>query len=254
MRWLRSLRFEDRLLAGDVRRLPVRRRDARRAARRADRRARAGDPRQPPRHRRSPSCAAFAGSTRSRPPGCAPRSATGSASGPSSSRGFSGSSRPSTPPTPSAARARSPRPARSTRAGCWSRPPTTTATGPPSATASPAAKPARTPGRSRSPGAPNAACTSAGRRAAPRAPQARRRRRDRLRPRTRRVLLGGRHPQLTPPPQPPRDPVLPGRARDPPGHRSSRRAVREPDYGQPPTDRPEAAPASRPRTATNTGS
>jgi transposase len=38
-----------RLLARDVRGLPVRRGDARRTARRADRRARTGDPRQPPR-------------------------------------------------------------------------------------------------------------------------------------------------------------------------------------------------------------
>ena len=144
MRWLRSLRFEDLVLAGRVRRLPVRGRDARRPARRADRRARAGDPRQPPRLDDRRACAASAGSTRCRPPGCAPRSVTGSASGPSSCRGSWGSSRPSTPPTPSAARARSPRPDRSTPAGCWSRPPTTTATAPPSATAWLAASTART--------------------------------------------------------------------------------------------------------------
>ena len=41
--------------------------------------------------------------------------------------------RPSARPTPSAARARSPRPAPATPAGCWSRPPTTTATSPRSA-------------------------------------------------------------------------------------------------------------------------
>ena len=44
----------------------------------------------------------------------------------------------------SACRARSPRPARRTHAGCSSRPPTTTATGPRSARASPLARPART--------------------------------------------------------------------------------------------------------------
>ena len=97
----------------------------RRPARRADRRARAGHPRQPPRDRRSPRCAAFAGSTRSRPPGCAPRSATGSAFAPSSCRGFSGSSRPSTPPTPSAARAQI------TKAGSSARPPAARRSRPP---------------------------------------------------------------------------------------------------------------------------
>ncbi len=77
--------------------------------------------------------------------------------------GSSGSSRPSTPPTASAAKARSPRRARSTAAGCWSKLPTTTATAPPSATAWSAGKPARIRARSRSPGAPSDACTSAGR-------------------------------------------------------------------------------------------
>ena len=134
MRWLRGLRFDDLCSQATFIDYLSGGRDARRSPRGAGRRARAGDPRQPPRDRRSRGCVAFAGSTRSRPPGCAPRSATGSASGPSSCRGFSGSSRPSTPPTPSAARARSPRPDRRTPAGCWSRPPTTTATGPPSAT------------------------------------------------------------------------------------------------------------------------
>ena len=60
------------------------------------------------------------------------------------------------------ARTRSPRPARSTPAGCWSRLPITTVTAPPSARAWPAVKPARTRARSRSPGAPSDACMSAG--------------------------------------------------------------------------------------------
>ena len=64
------------------------------------------------------------------------------------------------------------------------------------------------------------------RRAAPTTTQARRRRRDRLRPRARRVLLGGRHAQLTPHPATPA-PVLSGRAREPRASRSPRRAVRE---------------------------
>jgi transposase len=95
--------------------------------------------------RRSPRCAALGGSTRCRRPGCAPRSATGSGSGPSSCRGSWGSCRPSTPPTPNAAKARSPRPGRCTQDGCSSRPPTTTATAPPSATAWRAANTDRTP-------------------------------------------------------------------------------------------------------------
>ena len=78
--------------------------------------------------------------------GCAPRSATGSASGPSSCRGSWASSQPSTPPTASAGRARSPRPARCTPAGCWSRPPITTATAQRSATDWLAASTPRTPG------------------------------------------------------------------------------------------------------------
>ena len=53
--------------------------------------------------------------------------------------------------------------ARSTAAGCRSKLPITTATAPPSATASRAASTARTRARSRSPGAPSGACTSAGR-------------------------------------------------------------------------------------------
>ncbi len=109
MRWLRSLRFDDPCsqavfvdyLSG------VEMLVARRAALLAALEQVIPDSRHA---RRSPRCAAFAGSTRSRPPGCAPRSATGSASGPSSCRGSWGSSRASTPPTPSAGRARSPRP------------------------------------------------------------------------------------------------------------------------------------------------
>ena len=64
---------------------------------------------------------------------------------PSSSPGSSGSSPASTPLTRNAGRDRSPRPARATPAGCWSRPPTTTATSPPSATSSRAASTDRTP-------------------------------------------------------------------------------------------------------------
>jgi hypothetical protein len=61
-------------------------------------------------------------------------------------------------------------------------------------------------------------------------PQARRRRRDRLRPRTGRVLLGGRHP-LTPTPTTTARPVLPGRARDTTGHSSSHATVRDAAMG-----------------------
>ena len=90
MSWLRSLRFEDvcsqatfvDYLSG------VEMLVARRAA--LTRRARAGDPRQPPRTDDRARCAAFAGSTRSRPPGCAPRSATGSAFRPKQLSGFLG--------------------------------------------------------------------------------------------------------------------------------------------------------------------
>ncbi len=69
-----------------------------------------------------------------------------SASGPSSCRGSSGSSRASTPLTPNAARARSPKPDRSTPAGCSSKPPTTTATSPPSGRPRAPPSTARTPG------------------------------------------------------------------------------------------------------------
>ena len=61
------------------------------------------------------------------------------------------------------ARARSPRPAPATPAGCWSRPPGTTAPRPRDRQgAQPTAKPASPPKRSRSPGAPNSACTAPG--------------------------------------------------------------------------------------------
>ena len=76
-------------------------------------------------------CGACAGSTRSPRSGCAPRSASGSASIiPTSSRPTSGSSPQSTPPAASGGSGRSPRPAPPTPAGCWSRPPTTTAAAP----------------------------------------------------------------------------------------------------------------------------
>jgi transposase len=92
-------------------------------------------------------CVASEGSTRCRPPGSPPRSATSRAS-PSRrcSRDSSASSRPSTPPISGAGKARSPRPGRHTRADCWSKPLTTTAPIRRSAKRSPAGKPARTPG------------------------------------------------------------------------------------------------------------
>jgi transposase len=58
--------------------------------------------------------------------------------------GFSGSCPQSGPRTPNAGRDRSPKPARRTPAGCWSKPPTTTVTRPRSATRSPAAKRVKT--------------------------------------------------------------------------------------------------------------
>ena len=109
LRWLRSLRFEDvcsqAVLVDYL--SAVEMLVARRAALIAALEQVIPDSRHA---RRSPGCAASAGSTRCRPPGCAPRSATGTASAPSSCPGSSGSSRPSTPPTKSAAKARSPRP------------------------------------------------------------------------------------------------------------------------------------------------
>ena len=115
-------------LAGDTGRLSAR-------PRRADRPPRSGRGR--PRHSsrsalrartRSRGCGACAGSTRCRRSGCAQRSASGGASIiPTSSPPISGSFPASTPPASSAGSGRSPRPARPTPGGCWSRPPTTTA-------------------------------------------------------------------------------------------------------------------------------
>src|SRR4051794_10320200 len=84
------------------------------------------------------------------------------------------------------------------------------------------------------------------------AAQARRRRRDRLRPRARRVLLGGRNPELNTADMTAR-PALPGRARDHPGLTLVATSSPRLNYGQPPTSMTLAAPAPRPRTATNTG-
>jgi len=104
-----------------------------------------------------------AGSTRSRPPGCALKSETSDGSpSPHCCRASSVSCRASTPLTIGACRARSPRPAQRTPGGYWSRPLTTTATSLPSAWALQHARTARTPGSCRSPGAPNGACMNAG--------------------------------------------------------------------------------------------
>jgi transposase len=98
--------------------------------------ARAGDPRlKPPAGDRAASLLprdrhALGRRPRGRSRACSPAS--------------SASSPASTPPTPRAAKARSPRPAGRTRAGCWSRPPTTTVARPASATRSPAASTAKT--------------------------------------------------------------------------------------------------------------
>ena len=182
-------------------------------------------------------CAAFAGSTRSRPPGCAPRSGASSGSqSPASCRGSSASCRASTAPTKSACRARSPRPGRRTHAGCSSRPPTTTAAprdrrrsrGPPSRPGSArgsdrlarAASPARPLGASR-----------------PAPPQADRHRRGRLRARARRVLLGGGHPEVTSTPQPTRPAAAGART-------STTKAVTSPSTGS--RTRAMGNPANRP--------
>jgi transposase len=157
--------------------------------------------------------------------------ATGRASGPSSCRASSGSSPASTPRPTSADRARSPRPDRCTPADCSSRPPTTTVTTPRSVTRSADDSTAKTPGSSRSPGAPNAACTSAGRSspASAASPPASSRSPA---PASSPPSAGRPPPSAEPiPRQPPREPVLPGRAREHRASRSSRRAVREPAMG-----------------------
>ena len=105
--------------------------------------------------------------------------------------------------TRSAPKARSPRPGHRTPAGCSSRPPTTTVTGPRSVRASPLARPAKTRVSCRSRGAP-APPARRWTHLAGHARQAHRDGRDRLRARARRVLLGGRDPGLTPHRHPPR--------------------------------------------------
>src|SRR5450631_2590724 len=67
-----------------------------------------------------------------------------------------------TPAARNAAKARSPRPARDTPAGCWSRAPGTTAARPPRARHSNAARTGSQPRSSRSPGKPNDDCTASG--------------------------------------------------------------------------------------------
>jgi Transposase len=97
---------------------------------------------------------ACAGSTRSQRPGCAPRSANGSASIiPTSCPPTSGSSPQSTPPASNAGWGRSPRPAPPTPADCSSRPLTTTAAAPWSAKRSSVANVGKHPRSSTSPGA-----------------------------------------------------------------------------------------------------
>jgi Transposase IS116/IS110/IS902 family len=66
------------------------------------------------------------------------------------------------PPASSVASVRSPRPGPVTPGGCWSRPPGTTASAPPSARHWPNATPDSHPKRSPSPGRHNAVCTAAG--------------------------------------------------------------------------------------------
>ena len=147
MRWLRSLRFDDvcsqavfvDYLAG-VEML-------RRAPRGADRRARAGHPRQPPRHHDRARCAAFAGIDTLSAAGLCAEVGDWHRFRPKQLSGFLGIV-PSehTSDTQAPPRLDHQGRARSTPAGCWSRPPTTTATDPRSATPSPAASRPRTPG------------------------------------------------------------------------------------------------------------
>ena len=85
------------------------------------------------------------------------------------------------------------------------------------------------------------------------APQAHRGRRDRLRPRARRVLLGGRHPELNPERHHPRTGAAGARAR--PTGPQTRRDEQPARALWATTNHPSvAAPAPRPRTATNTRS
>ncbi len=127
----------------------------------------------------------------------AQRSATSGASPPhANSPRSSGSCPASTPPAPAAARIRSPRPAPDTPADCSSKPPTNTATHPAFVQSSSADRPdktARDRDRLARPTTP----------APPPPPphptrQARRHHRRRDRPRTRVLLLGGRHARLDP--------------------------------------------------------
>jgi len=131
-----------------------------------------------------------------------------------------------------------------TPAGCWSRPPTTTATVPRSVRHSLAAKQARTRGSSRSPGARSAACTSAGSGCTPS---------DTSPPAWSRSLSPASSPRFFGRPQHLTDttPIiapgtLPGRAR------ATRRPTTvaqdsRPDYGQPATHRSRPTLDSEPR-------
>src|SRR5204863_346679 len=78
-------------------------------------------------------------------------------------------------------------------------------------------------------------------------------RRARPRPRARRVLPGGRHPDPSNQPTS-RAPGAAGARARPPGLRLVATSSPRTGYGQPPTTQSMAAPAPRPRTATNTGS
>ena len=199
---------------------------ARGAPTRLDRCARAGGPGQQPRRDGRAGCAVSAGSTRSPPPACAPKSATSHGSrSPLCCPGSSASYPASTPPTTSASRARSPRPGRRTRGGCWSRPRTTTVTGPLIGVGLAARQAGQDPRVVQIAWRANAACTQRWAHLAGTRGKQHRHRRDRLRTRARRVLLGGRDPGLnTQPTSTTRAGRLPGRheqPRRPPRRRST---------------------------------
>ena len=90
MSWLRGLRFDDLCSSATFIDYLSGGGDADGPPRRVDRRARAGDPRQSPCPHDRAGCAAFAGSTRCRARGCAPRSATGERFRPKQLSGFLG--------------------------------------------------------------------------------------------------------------------------------------------------------------------
>ena len=181
-------------LAADDRRLPARPRRAVGPPRPDRGRARAARERLAVDARRSPGCAACAGSTRSRHSGCAPRSAQFDRfEHPDQLAAYLGIVPSRTPPASSAARARSPRPAPPTPAGCWSRPPTTTSVTPAVGQTLERRQRAQ-PARDHQHRLARAA--AAARPLAPaqaRSRQAQRHRRGRDRPRARRLLLGDRH-------------------------------------------------------------